>query len=527
MDRAERLTGSNLGVYQVEALIGAGAMGEVYRARDTKLGRTVAIKVLPDSFTDDPERLARFEREARALAALNHPNIATIHGLEDFESVQSTGVATIRGLVLELVEGETLDDRIRSGLTCDQALELARQIADALDAAHEKGIVHRDLKPANVRVTPEGTVKVVDFGLAKLIRPAEADQSSSLSTVSLGGTREGVVVGTAAYMSPEQARGLPVDRRTDIWAFGCVLYEMLTARRAFARDTIGDTVAAVLNSEPDWSAIPDIVPPPVRRVLRRCLEKDIRRRARDIGDVRMELDEAAGSRETVPGPAAAGSRLSGGRPWVLTALGVLTAAAIAWAVWLPRPGVPIGGPMVTRTTLTLPPDHELDTGGGAGPLAISPDGQRVAYVATAGGRTGLMSVDLDAFGAQAIPGTEGAQYPFFAPDGEWVAFFADRKLKRVSIRGGSPLIVCDAATVGRGGTWGADGTIVFDPGPSGLMRVAATGGTPQPVTSRDPAMDRRDLSWPQFLPDGRGLLVTVRRPVLRGCLHRCALDRNR
>ena len=230
------LSGSQLGVYQVEALIGAGAMGEVYRARDTKLGRTVAIKVLPDSFTNDPERLARFEREARALAALNHPNIATIHGLEDFEPVQSTRGASVRGLVLELVEGETLADRIRNRLTHDQALRLARQIADALDAAHEKGIVHRDLKPANVRVTPEGAVKVVDFGLAKLIQPAESSLSSSSSpTMTSDGTREGVVVGTAAYMSPEQARGLPVDRRTDIWAFGCVLYEMLSGRAAFGR----------------------------------------------------------------------------------------------------------------------------------------------------------------------------------------------------------------------------------------------------------------------------------------------------
>ena len=310
-------------------------------------------------------------------------------------------------------------------------------------------------------------------------------------------------------MSPEQARGLPVDRRTDIWAFGCVLYEMLTARRAFARDTIGDTVAAVLNSEPDWSAIPDIVPPLVRRVLRRCLEKDIRRRARDIGDVRMELDEAAGSREAALVPATAGSRFSGALPWVLAALGLITALAIGVAVWLPRPAAPSAGPIVTRTTLTLPPDHELDTGDGAGPLAISPNGQRVAYVATAGGRTRLYVRNLDAFGAEAIPGTEGAQYPFFAPDGEWMAFFADRKLKRVSIRGGSPLIVCDAATVGRGGTWGADGTIVFDPGASGLMRVPATGGTPQVLSSRDPVMDRKNLSWPQFLPDGRSLLVTV------------------
>jgi serine/threonine-protein kinase len=504
------LSGRQLGVYQVEGLIGAGAMGEVYRARDTKLGRTVAIKVLPDSFTGDPDRLSRFDREARALAALNHPNIATIHGLEDFESVQSVPGATVRGLVLELVEGETLADRIRNGLTHDQALRLARQIADALDAAHEKGVVHRDLKPANIRVTPDGTVKVVDFGLAKLIQPAESTlPSSSSPTMALEGTREGIVVGTAAYMSPEQARGLPVDRRTDIWAFGCVLYEMLTGRAAFARGTIADTVAAVLNSEPDWAALPAPVPPHVRRVLRRCLEKDVKRRARDIGDVRMELDDAAAPREPLPPGAGRGSRFSGAVPWVLATLGLIAAIAIGVRVWNGRTATPAPEPVVTRTTLTLPPGQEFDTTGGAGPVAFSQDGRRIAYVATAGGGTRLFVRSLDAFGADPLPGTEGAQFPFFSPDGESVAFFADRKLKRISIRGGSPLVVCEAVTTGRGATWGADGTIVFDPGASGLIRVPAAGGAPQPVVSRDATMDRTDLSWPQFLPGGHQLLVTV------------------
>jgi len=504
------LTGTHLGVYRVEALIGAGAMGEVYRAHDTKLGRAVAIKVLPASFTNDPDRLARFEREARALAALNHPNIATIHGFEDFRTVDSARDATVRGLILELVEGETLDARTRNGLTCDQALQLARQIADALDAAHEKGIIHRDLKPANVRVTSDGTVKVVDFGLAKLIQPAESSlPSSSSPTLTLGGTREGLVVGTVAYMSPEQARGLPVDRRTDIWAFGCVLYEILSGRAAFARETISDTVAAVLNSEPDWTALPDTVPPYVRRMLRRCLEKDVKRRARDIGDVRMELDDAAASRDAVPAASGPRSRFSGGLPWMLATVGLIAAVAIGMSVWRPRTSLPGPEPVVTRTTLTLPPGQELDTSDGAGPLAFSPDGRRVAYVATAGGGTRLFVRNLDAFGAEALSGTDGAQFPFFSPDGESVAFFADGKLRRVSIRGGSPLVVCEAATTGRGGTWGADGTIVFDPGASGLMRVPAAGGVPQPVVSRDATMDRKNLSWPQFLPDARGLLVTV------------------
>ena len=518
------LSGSQLGVYQVEALIGAGAMGEVYRARDTKLGRTVAIKVLPDSFTNDPERLARFEREARALAALNHPNIATIHGLEDFEPVQSTRGASVRGLVLELVEGETLADRIRNRLTHDQALRLARQIADALDAAHEKGIVHRDLKPANVRVTPEGAVKVVDFGLAKLIQPAESSLSSSSSpTMTSDGTREGVVVGTAAYMSPEQARGLPVDRRTDIWAFGCVLYEMLSGRAAFGRETTSDTVAAVLNSEPDWTALPEIVPPHLRRVLRRCLEKDVKRRARDIGDVRVELDDAAASLEALPAAAGRLSRFIGALPWGLAMLGLIAAVAIGVSVWSGRPARSSEA-VVTRTTLTLPPGQEFDTAVGAGPLAFSQDGRHIAYVATAGGGTRLFVRHLDAFGADTLSGTDGAQFPFFSPDGESVAFFADRKLKRISIRGGSPLVVCEAPTTGRGGTWGADGTIVFDPGASGLMRVPAAGGVPQPVVSRDATMDRKDLSWPQFLPDGRGLIVTVAGKFVEDTLAVLALD---
>ena len=511
------LTGGRLGAYQIGPLLGAGGMGEVYRAHDPKLARDVAIKVLPSIFTDQGDRVARFEREARVLAALNHPNIAAIYGFEEFDTLDASERTTVRALVMELVAGETLADRIRkdaraaSDTARDEALRMAVQIADALDAAHEKGIIHRDLKPSNVAITREGIVKVLDFGLAKLSLSADIhDTSDPFSTATFDGTREGAVMGTAAYMSPEQARGQAVDKRTDIWAFGCVLYEMLSGRAAFARATTTDTLAAILHSQPEWDALPQSTPERVRRLLRRCLEKDAKRRARDIGDVRLDLEEAL----SPDGAAVALTSVS--RPrivpgWVIGSAGLVAGASIAVLTWASRPAIDVPDVAVTRTTLTLPPNQELDTGGGAGPLAISPDGRRLAYVAAASGRTQLFVRSLDAFEARAIEGTDGAQYPFFSPDGDWVAFFADRKLKRVAIRGGSPLTVCDVPIVGRGGTWGDGGTIVFDPGRSGLMRVAAAGGRAELLTSRDPATDKQDLSWPQFLPGRRALVATVGR----------------
>jgi Tol biopolymer transport system component len=346
---------------------------------------------------------------------------------------------------------------------------------------------------------------VLDFGLAKLTTPAETGGAAD-ATLTIDPTAEGVVIGTAAYMSPEQARGQAVDKRTDIWAFGCVLYEMLAGRAAFARATVSDTLTAVLEHQPDWDALPPATPPHVRSVLRRCLEKDAKRRARDIGDVRMELEE--GSAATGAAAVAVNPRRAG-LAWAIATAAVVAAATIGGVMWVSRDTARIPGPAVTRTTLTLAPNHELDTGGGAAPLAISSDGRRLAFVAAADGRTQLYLRSLDAFEARAIAGTDGAQYPFFSPDGESVAFFADGRLKRVSLQGGSPVTICDAPSFGRGGTWGLDGTIVFDPGNSGLMRVPAAGGQPAPLTSRDPAADRENLSWPQFLPDGRALLVTV------------------
>lgn len=511
---AADLTGERLGIYQVESLIGSGGMGEVYRARDTRLGRAVAIKVLPPAFTSNAGRGARFEREARLLASLNHPHIATVYGLEEFAA--RGGAGRVVGLVMELVDGQTLAERIRqagassgagtrAGLPLDEALHIADQIADALDAAHEQGIVHRDLKPANVSVTTGGSVKVLDFGIAKL-EPNPDDRAPVAASTETWHTVEGAIVGTAAYMSPEQARGQVVTRRTDVWAFGCVLYEMLAGRPAFARPTIAETLSAILHEQPDWKALPDSTPPAVRRILQRCLDKDLRRRARDIGDVRLDLEDARSSPAVEEGPA----RRRGVAARIVVLL-ALAAASIGAATWMllssPRGQVP----GVTRTTLMLMPNQELDTSDAASPLALSPDGRQVAYVAVGDGRAQLYHRRLDAFDSRAIDGTEGARYPFFSPDGEWVGFFANGKLQRVSMQGGAPLAVCDTPTIGRGATWAGDGTIVFDPGAAGLMQVAAAGGAPRPITSSDNAFDRQDLSWPQFLPGGRELLVTVGR----------------
>jgi serine/threonine protein kinase/Tol biopolymer transport system component len=502
------LTGRRLGIYHVQELIGAGGMGEVYRARDTRLGRDVAIKILPAVFVSDPQRLARFEREARVLASLNHPNIATIHGIEEGDPSTGSGQAA-PALVMELVDGETLAERIARGpLRIGDALAIATQIAEALDAAHEKGIVHRDLKPANIKITPGGTVKVLDFGLAKAIHPEGlAGGPSNAPTMTVSGTREGVIVGTAAYMSPEQARGLAVDKRTDIWAFGCVLYEMLTGRAAFSGETISDVVAAILEREPDWDALPSALSPALRRVLRRCLDKDPKRRVRDIGDARADLADTS-TPET-----AAGTGPSTGRRrdiWRIVAVAALGGVLVLSLVIRDRlTRATVAPSSVTRTTLTLPGGQELDTAGGAAPIAISPDGQRVAYVARRDGRAQLYVRELDAFEPMLMAGTDGAMYPFFSPDGMSVAFFADGKLKRSSILGGGPVPICDAPNIGPGGTWGSDGTIVFDPGDVGLMHVPAAGGMPRLLTTADPSRDARDLAWPRFLPGGRALVLTL------------------
>jgi eukaryotic-like serine/threonine-protein kinase len=490
--------GTVIGPYEIRALVGAGGMGEVYRAHDGELGRDVAIKVLPTEVADDPSRLARLRREARILASLSHPNIAAIYGFADAPGV--------RGLVLELVEGPTLEERLQRGpLATAEAVGMARQICQALEAAHERDVIHRDLKPANIKVRPDGTVKVLDFGLAKaLAREGEADLSQA-PTMTAAETQSGTILGTAAFMSPEQARGRPLDRRADIWAFGCVLYQMLTARRAFEGDTVSDVLAAVLGRDPDWSRLPSDTPVGVRRLLRRCLAKDPQRRLRDFGDALIELDDAV---------APEGDFASSGRVEGRSGAGAVVVTAVVFALgagWLlgswfgrgdepPRP--------VTRLTLALPPDQQLDATDAAAPLALSADGLRLAYVATGeDARTRLYLRRLDAFETVPMRGTEGARYPFFSSDGEWVAYFADGKLKRASVRGGAPLTICDVPEIGRGGVWIPDGTIVFAAGNEGLVQVSARGGVPEPVTIEGWA--GRSMSWPALLPDGRNLLVSV------------------
>ncbi|MEE9235637.1 MAG: protein kinase, partial [Candidatus Acidoferrales bacterium] len=414
--------GTRLGHYKVLEPIGAGGMGEVYRARDSKLDRDVALKVLPEAFSKDAERMARFTREAHVLASLNHPNIAAIYGVEESGDT--------RCLVLELVEGPTLAERLRPGpLPLEDALPLARQIAEALEAAHEKGIVHRDLKPSNIKVTEAGTVKVLDFGLAKALEPETAPTDPSRSpTVSEIATRSGVILGTATYMSPEQARGARVDKRADVWAFGCVLYEMLTAKRTFQSDSVQDTLAAVLRAEPDWNRLPPETPASIRKLLRRCLEKDPRRRLHDIADARLEIEETLTAPATA-GPATA-AMIGAPRPpvWQRTLPGALVGLIVAvaaiffWNLW------PAGEPSPTapkRFGMALPATQPLAGSIHRSTVALSPDGTRLVYVGSWRESTQLYLREFDSFDAKPIPGTEGAEGPSFSPDGEWVVFFAD------------------------------------------------------------------------------------------------------
>ncbi len=494
--------GTRLGPYEVVALIGAGGMGEVYRARDTKLNRDVAIKVLLPSVAGDPDRLARFSREAQVLASLNHPNIAHIHGLEE-----SGGVTA---LILELVEGEDLAQRIARGpIPLDEALPIARQIAEALEAAHDHGIIHRDLKPANIKLRADGTVKVLDFGLAKAIDPAGSSsvQAMNSPTLSIHATQTGIILGTAAYMSPEQAAGKAVDKRSDLWAFGVVVMEMLTGRQVFKGETVSHVLAAVLKDEPDWTALPLQTPASVRTLLRRCLEKDRKRRIADAADVRLEIDDAPlaasgdGMRVGVPVPQAAW-RLA--LPWaVVGALAAgLATVLVLWAPW--RKTMPPPAPL--RLSAELGADVSLTFGLGDA-MSLSPDGAVIAFVGQKGaGDPQLYVRQLTQLQATALSGTDEAHSPFFSPDGQWIAFFADGKLKKIAVTGGSVVTLCDAPN-GRGGAWGEDGTIVFLPNTAGsLMRVSSAGGMPEPLTSL--AEGEFTQRWPQVLPGGKAVLFS-------------------
>ena len=498
-------TGTRLGTFEVTSHIGSGGMGEVYQAHDTKLDRDVAIKVLPEQFARDSERLARFQREAKLLAALNHPNIAAIYGLEQSGSTHY--------LVMELVPGQTLRERTlgERPVPVDEALAIAKQIAEALEAAHnsEKVIIHRDLKPANVKVTPEGRVKVLDFGLAKAFaNEATTDDPSNSPTLSMNPTMHGVIMGTAAYMSPEQARGKVVTKATDIFAFGAVLYELLTGRQAFQGEDVPDILAAVVRTEPDWSRLPDSTPPAIHTLLRRCLRKDRRQRLQDATDVRIEIEDVlSGAAPGQAQPVAPQNKSRERLAWA--AAGALALIAIVFAISFvlraPQPPQPV--PAV-RLNAEIGADASLYTASGPSAI-ISPDGTQLAFVAVGAGQTRRIHVrSLDQLQATPLSGTENARDPFFSPDGQWIGFFASGKLKKISVQGGAAVTLCDVAD-DRGGSWGDDGTIVFAPNNrAALSKVSSAGGTPEALTKLDEQAGESTQRWPHVLPGSEAVLFT-------------------
>jgi len=466
-------------------------MGEVYRARDSKLGRQVAVKVLPERFSRDTDRMARFERESRVLAALNHTNIATIYGVED-----SGGS---RALVMELVEGPTLADRLRAGpIPVAEVLPIARQICDALEYAHEHGVIHRDLKPANIKVTPDDAVKVLDFGLAKALEgdPASIDIATS-PTMSRMATQAGILLGTAAYMSPEQAKAKSLDRRTDIWSFGCVLYEMLTGTMAFRGETVTDTLAAVIKEDPDWSKLPADAPVRVRVLLQRCLQKDPKQRLRDIGDARISLDEViAGAPESAPPVSASIGVPKGWRAWLTTGVAGLFAISTLLLGFLYLQRTPASSAEITRFEIPLP--QKVTPSGG---FQLSPDGRKLAFIARASdGQTRVWVRPFDTLEAHPLDGTEAAGDVFWSPDSRFLAFAISGKLKKIESSGGPPLPICDLSSF-LGGAWGRDDEIVFGT-IDGLVRVAASGGSPVPLTTGASA------AAASLLPDGDHFFYT-------------------
>ena len=490
--------GTRLGPYEIAAQIGAGGMGEVYRATDTKLKRDVAVKVLPSHVAADPERLARFQREAEVLASLNHPNIAAIHGLEDAEG--------IKALVMELVEGPTLADRIAQGaIPVDEALPIAKQIAEALEAAHEQGIIHRDLKPANVKLRPDGVVKVLDFGLAKALEPTGAmspgmSQAPTITTPAM--TQAGMILGTAAYMSPEQAKGKVIDKRSDVWAFGAVLYEMLSGKRAFAGEDITETLADVMRVEPDWTLLSSELSASLATYLKRSLHKDPHQRIPDIAAMRLALE---GAFETAVSQAAESGAVA--RPvWrqalpvaAMTAVvAVLVTGLVAWSLW---PSAESS--LVTRFDYVLPDGH-IFRNNGRPVMAFSPDGRHFVYNTTEGLYLRAMG-DLE---ARLIPGTEAnSASPFISPNGQSVGFYdpTSNQLKRIGLTGGAPVVIAEVPVSIFGASWAPDETILFGQ-PEGILRVSANGGTPELVI---PAEEGEQMDSPHLLPDGESVLFSV------------------
>ncbi|MFZ0758408.1 MAG: protein kinase [Candidatus Sulfotelmatobacter sp.] len=498
-------SGTKLGPYEIQSPLGAGGMGEVYRARDTKLNRDVALKVLPEVLAHDPERLTRFKREAQILAALNHSNIATIYGFQE-----SDGVCA---LAMELVEGQTLAEVVGSGhgVPLQDALPMAKQMADALEYAHERGIIHRDLKPANIKITPEGTVKVLDFGLAKALG-VDAPSSSNISnspTLTVAATQAGMIVGTAAYMGPEQARGKTVDRRADIWSFGCVLYEVLSGRRPFEGETVTDVLASVVKVEPNWNVLPGHTPPRIRELTRRCLTKDLKQRLQAIGEARIVIEEtiAGVSGDAVlssvgsPEPRGLPHRIL---PWAIG--GLLAAALITFVLlWNFAVSAPRQSPVLSY--IPPPPGKTFrDVGFSAGPVAVSPDGTQLAFSATdENGITGLYVRPLASDQARDIAGTTDAAAPFWSPDGGSLGFFAAQKLKIVNLANGNVQVLADASCPDDGGSWSPSGTILFTPSCVGpLHEIPYSGGNPTAATKLE--SDETGHGSPAFLPDGRRFL---------------------
>ena len=494
------LSGTRLGPYEFVAQIGAGGMGEVYRARDTRLQRDVALKILPAIFAADPARMARFEREARLLASLNHPHIAAIYGVEESDSC--------RALVMEFVEGPTLAERNAAGpVPVDEALPMMKQVAEALEYAHDHGVIHRDLKPANIKVKADGTVKVLDFGLAKALEEeqVEADLRNS-PTLSAVATMQGVILGTAGYMSPEQAKGKVVDRRADIWAFGVVLVKLLTGKALYTGETPAETLASVMMKDPGLEGLPPNTPPAIRNLLKRCLDKDPRQRLRDIGEARIILADVLSGAEPAE-PTAAPSKARDRFAWSVAAMALVAALALGAFAYFRRPPEDKQAIrfFVSPPELWSVAQQPGPTGASPDPLAVSPDGRQIAFVAMSAEGSSLLFVRaLDALMARPLSGTEGAARPFWSPDSRYLGFFAGGKLKKIDVSGGPPITLCDASS-DRGGAWSRDGVIVFAPtGNSALQKVSASGGIPTAATSlgQGEGSHRR----PFFLPDGRHFL---------------------
>ena len=496
-------SGTTLGHYEILSLLGKGGMGEVWRARDTKLGREVEIKTLPEEFAKDADRLARFEREARLLAALNHPNIAAIHGFEEHSGTHF--------LVLELVEGDTLADRLKRGaIPVEESLKLALQIAEALEAAHDKGVIHRDLKPANIKVTPDDKVKVLDFGLAKAFEGNAVDPSVSNSpTLSMAATQQGMILGTAAYMAPEQAKGRAIDKRADVWAFGCVLYEMLSGRQSFGASDFTESLAAVIRAEPEWTTLPGNLHPRLREAVERCLEKDVNKRFRDIGDVKVDIEKVLADPSGVlvqPVVEVVRAGLQSKLLWVVGLILAVISGAIGWNLIRPGP-LPQTPTAVTRFFDELPEGQAFRAV--AWPfIAISPDGSQLAYNTT----LGLSLRSMDEFESRIIPGTEEPlTTPFFSPDGQWLGYWSstDGLLKKIQSSGGTPITLTEASFPPQGARWGLDDTIVYGQR-DGIWRVSANGGSPELVWEPDALAT---YSFPQILPDVQAVLFSRRGQV--------------